>query len=344
MTPTFIASAAGQLSLTGEISGSAQLVKIGAGGLVLGGVLSNTFSGSTVVEQGTLALDKAAGLDALGSSSSNVFVGNDQASASPGQLELEANNQINDTTAITVNSTGTLNFNNYSDVIGNLTLTVGPNGSSNVTTGTGTLTLGGNGAGSITVQSIGAGNPSAATISGNLALSPFTLAAGSNVTDSFYVNHGALGDDLIIWAAISDGTGLSSSGINKYGAGTLQFAGTTSNNYTGTTEVYDGTLELNKTPGVDAFMGSMIVGDGVVAGGDNLIGGGADSDVVRLLNNDQLPDAMAPITINSTGLFDLNGFSDTVGNLQGQAAITMNGGSITHRRRHLDARRRSDGQ
>ena len=43
-----------------------------------------------------------------------------------------------------------------------------------------------------------------------------------------------------------------------------------------------------------------------------------NSDVVRLLNNGQIPSATAAVTIATTGLLDLNGFSTTIGNEPGQ--------------------------
>ncbi|HEY5311373.1 MAG TPA: autotransporter-associated beta strand repeat-containing protein, partial [Pirellulales bacterium] len=313
MTPTFIGASAGQLSLTGVISGVSALVKVGAGTVALGGVLSNTFIGSAVVAQGTLLLNKAAGLNTLGSSGDIVYVGNDLVSA---QLELGGNNQLVDSAAMVVNSTGILNFNNYSDVIGALTLTIGPNGSSTVETGTGTLTLGGN----VLVQGLGTGNPAAATISGNLALNAFN-AAGT-VTRTFTVNDGASGDDLVISAAISDGNGIFNGGITKVGLGTMQFTGSTANTYTGTTTINEGTLELNKTPGVNALTGPLTVGEG------SLGAGGADSQVVRLLASNQINGALA-VTVNSTGLLDLNGFSDTIGTGPDMVALTINGGNVS---------------
>jgi autotransporter-associated beta strand protein len=313
MAATFIGSAAGQLSLTGAISGSAALVKLGAGTVALGGVLSNTFSGSTLVEQGTLLLNKATGLNSLGPTGDTIYIGNDVTSA---QLELGANNQLLDTTAVVVNSTGTLNFNGFSDAVGALTLTIGPNGSSLVETGSGTLTLGG----SVLVQGLGTGNPAPATISGNLALNPFTATAA--VTRTFTVNDGAAGDDLVISAAIRDGNGVFSGGITKFGLGTMQFTGSSANTYTGTTTISEGTLELNKSPGVNALTGPLTIGEG------SLGAGGADSQVVRLLASNQINGALA-VVVNSTGLLDLNGFSDTIGTGPDVAALTINGGNVT---------------
>jgi fibronectin-binding autotransporter adhesin len=320
VTGASLGANAGQLTLSGQISGSSDLIKVGAGTVQLSGVASNTYTGSTRIVQGILLLDKSPGLNAVGSSVATIWVGNDQASASPGEIELGANYQgpaVSSLPAVQVGATGIVNFNNFTDSISSLILTIGPNGGSTVMTGSGTMTA----TGSITVQAIGTGNPSPATISGNLALETFgtTGSFGHSIT----VNDGAIGDDLVISASISDGTGLASQSVTKLGLGTLQFTGTAANTYTGATTVSEGTLELNKSSGVNAFAGSLSIGSGLLSGG------GANSEVVRLLNNNQTPSAMAPVSILSTGLFDLNGYNDTIGGVAGTAALTMTSGNIT---------------
>jgi autotransporter-associated beta strand protein len=112
-----------------------------------------------------------------------------------------------------------------------------------------------------------------------------------------------------VFQAAQTGTGVSAS-VTKTGFGEMRFdGGTAANTYTGTTTVNEGTLTLNKTAGTLAMNGPLSIGDG------SSQSGGRDSDVVRLNASNQLPDSLAPITIGTTGLLDLNGFSDTVGNL-----------------------------
>src|SRR5262249_12413118 len=94
--------------------------------------------------------------------------------------------------------------------------------------------------------------------------------------------------------------------LTKLGAGTLELGGTAANTYstagsTGTI-VNEGLLRLNKTAGLNAAgVGNITVGDGV--GGDN-------ADVLRLVTSNQISDT-ATITVNSTGVFDLNGQSES---------------------------------
>ena len=90
-----------------------------------------------------------------------------------------------------------------------------------------------------------------------------TLANGS-------VTAGATMDELIahifgagglqVSAAIADNG--EAVGLTKTGDGVLTLSGTTANTFTGTTYVNDGTLALNKTAGVTALTGDIVVGDG----------------------------------------------------------------------------------
>src|SRR5262249_48302094 len=152
-----------------------------------------------------------------------------------------------------------------SETIGALNMTGG-----RVDSGAGILTL----QGDLTATSDSAGN--AATILGNLTL-------GSS-TANFIVNPGGGAIDLVVAAAIA---GLN---LTKSGAGTAEFSGGDANTYTGTTIVADGTLDLNKTPGVNAVGGDVQVGDGLPTPIVPL------SDVLRLTSDDQIPDG-AMVTI-----------------------------------------------
>ncbi len=101
-------------------------------------------------------------------------------------------------------------------------------------------------------------------------------------------------------------------GLAKNGLGNLVFSGFTANTYSGATLVNEGTLQLAKFAADAIGSGAFIIGDGI---------GGADADVVQELGPNQLNSAV-PITINSSGLLDLNNFSDTVG------ALTFYGGDL----------------
>ena len=101
-------------------------------------------------------------------------------------------------------------------------------------------------------------------------------------------------------------------GLTKTGPGTLVFSGASANTYLGNTVVNEGALELDKGPTDGAIPnGTLTIGDGT---------GGINADIVREMDSYQI--GSIPITINNSGLLDLNGFSDTVG------ALTFNGGKV----------------
>jgi fibronectin-binding autotransporter adhesin len=295
-----VSNSGATLILGGAISGTSPLEKSGAGTLRFAGTTANTNSGTLFVSSGTLELGKTAGIAAtagpptIGSSGTTP----------PATLRLLANDQIPDGLAVTVTSGGVLDLNGFSDSIGALALESDTLTAAQVTTGAGTLTLGGDV--TLTVNGTGA---TGVTLSGNLSL-------GGN-TRTFNIPHGAAAVDLTVSAAIASTGG----GLTKAGAGTVRFAGNTANTYSGTTTINAGTLELAKS-GVGvvvAISGSFLtIGDGT---------GGVNADVVRLLANDQI--AGVDLTVNSSGLLDLNGFSDAMGALSGSGNVNLGSGTLT---------------
>ena len=329
----FINTVDGSLNLSGIVSGNVELIKFGAGTLELSGANSNTHN-ATRVKEGTLFLNKEPGLNAISNSNSNttLYVGDDDEVGAPAILRLGGSDQIPDNVNVTVGSTGILDFNGYSDAINQLVLVIGPNGASQVTLGaTGVLilanqTTSGTIPQSVIVHSIGnnggAGHPSGAQITGGtIALNLTSIPTAVNRI--FLVNDGAAGVDLTITSAITDGTGLVSMGINKTGFGTMELGGTDANTFSGLMDVQQGHLGLNKAPGVNAVGGALTVG------GTNVDGGFSGSRIVTYLASHQLPDYLAPVIVNITGKLDLNGLDDVIGNMDGQTALTVNGGIVT---------------
>ena len=92
------------------------------------------------------------------------------------------------------------------------------------------------------------------------------------------------------------------------GPGTTRFSDV--NTYTGTTTLQSGALELGTVAGI-AIPGDLVVGDGV---------GGQDADVVRLLAASDIGNVA--VTVNSSGLLDLNGYTD------GFDTLTLNSGHV----------------
>ncbi len=281
------------------------VIKSGAGILTFSGSGANTYSGGTVVTAGTLILTKTAGMNAVGTGTLQIgdgTGGNDSAI-----VQLGANNQIADTVIVDVGSSGRFNLNNFSETIGGLILNTDTAQAATVVTGTGTLTLGGN----VTVNANGTG-ATGADFTGSLNLGnaarTFAVAAGSSP--------GAY--DFDVNGVVSSTTAASGS-VVKAGAGTMRFSGTTANTYTGMTTVNAGTLLLNKSAGVVAVAGGMTIGDGA---------GGANSDIVRLMANGQIAATAAVLVNGSSGMLDLNGFTQTIGSLADTGTVTAGGSSV----------------
>lgn len=154
-----------------------------------------------------------------------------------------------------------------------------------IKTGAGTLTADG----TLSAQASASG----ASIEGNLS-----LGGGTRLLN---VGNGTATDDLTVNATVVDGS------LTKVGSGTLVLSGTAVNTYAGATTVDAGTLELNKTAGQNAVAGQLNINPGAV---------------VRLRANDQIIDTSS-VTTGSFSTFNLNNFSETIGDL------TMNGGSVS---------------
>ncbi len=270
-----VSVASSRLELGGALTGAFDLQKAGLGTLRYDGSTSNTYTGTTSVTAGTLELAKSGGVGGLTAVTGPLSIGDGIGAAGADVVRLIANNQVANSAAITVASTGRLDLNNLSELIGALTLQSGVT-APQVTTGTGTLTLNGD----VTVTS----GAAPIDITGKLNL--------GSATRIFDITNGAADPDLTISAVIS-GAG----GLTKAGAGSLRLSGSEANTYTGTTTVTDGTLDLAKTGGVAAMAGPLIVGDAV---------GGLASAQVRV-TADHNTTATTNLTVKTDGRFVLIG-------------------------------------
>ena len=213
-----VGSDADKLTLSGVVSGASMaLTKVGSGTLELSGGSANTFSGALTVNDGTLLLNKTAGVNAF---AGILTIGDGVGGANADVVQWSAANQI-PTVTVTIKNSGQLDLNGNSDSVGALTMTGG-----SVTTGAGTLTLGG--------DVTGNADASTATISGNLGL-------GANRT--FTLADGAAATDMQVSAVVSGGFTLT-----KDGAGTMVLSG--ANTYTGATTVSNGVLNIQNATGL----------------------------------------------------------------------------------------------
>jgi autotransporter-associated beta strand protein len=143
---------------------------------------------------------------------------------------------------------------------------------------------------------------------GTLTLSNTLTGSGKNLT------FGGAGNTTVS-GVITTGAGT----VTKDGAGTLTYSGSTANTYTGTTTINAGTLVFNKTAGVNAIAGNLVVGDGT------------GTDTVRLDQGNQIADT-ASLTLNTGGVFNLNGLSETVAGLHSTASgsqVQLGAGALT---------------
>ncbi|MFN4257799.1 MAG: autotransporter-associated beta strand repeat-containing protein [Gemmataceae bacterium] len=297
--PTVFRNEAGtSLTLNGAITLGAtgnEFVKTGEGTLILAGTTDNIITSVSFVLSGTLVLNKQGTANAL----RGTLVIGDEFSPATVQYGPDAGTaQMLNTAAILISSTGILDLatNDKTDQFGEIRLTVGATSSSQIHTGSGAAVLTNNTFRVITMPGTTTLSP-AALVTGNLHLGP-----SGTVTRTFTVDASLANDHLIIDGVIANG-GATAANVTKTGFGTMVLQGSAPNIYTGTTTVNQGTLALAKDAGVDAVPGNLVIGDNVAYG---------QTDIVILRNNQQIADTTNVVTVNSSGLLDLNGFNETL--------------------------------
>ena len=223
------------LKLSSSISGPGGITKSGPGSLLFNATQANTYSGTTMVTDGTVDLDNGfllfASFVPLVSVPATLTIGSTNLSYSP-IVRLLADNQIADTAAVTVNGNARLSLNSYDDTLGGLTIQAGFIDTTLGGTNPGTLTLNGD----VTVLRDPLGF-SGSTIWGKLNL--------GNSTRSIEVETSTV---LVISGEIS--ANQLSAGLTKTGAGELwleSFSGAGTNTYGGPTLISEGILDLGQT-------------------------------------------------------------------------------------------------
>ncbi|MFO1486362.1 MAG: autotransporter-associated beta strand repeat-containing protein [Verrucomicrobiaceae bacterium] len=212
-----------QTALTEDISSTGGgLTKSNTGTLSLTGADANTYTGTTIVNGGILALGKTAGVNAVGG---NLTIGDGATTAGLDIVRLTNSNQIADTSLVTFNGSGSnagiLRLNNQSETLAGLSST--------------------GGAGIVE-------NESGSAATGTLTVS---FASGTQTFDGILRNGDGTGTDgTLAFNKTGAGTQVLTGSTNSYTGGTSVTGGTLSfaNGALGTTgaiTVNGGTLQWN---------------------------------------------------------------------------------------------------
>ncbi len=307
--------------------------KAGASTLILGGSVSNTFTGGVTIDNGELRLNNTG---ALNSTTPNTVTFSSNTNSKV--LTLNGNsvtvaglNNSGGSGAVVQNNaagTATLTVSNATDNTFAGVLRNGTAGTLALTkTGSGTLTLAGNNTftggvtiegGTLSLANAGALNsttPNAISFGSNA--DPKTLRiAGQNVTVSGLTTGATVGTSVVengeagtatltvnnaaanTFAGVLQDGAAGTLALTKTGAGTLTLSGSTANTYTGLTTVSGGTLSLGKSASVNAVAGDIVVNGGTLL----------------LSANHQIANTSS-ITVNGSANFNPNDRTETVNNL-----------------------------
>ena len=125
------------LNITSAMAAGADIIKLAGGTLELGGITPSALNSAPRIKQGTLFLNKPAGVAAISIATSTITVGDD-VSGNTATLRLGADNQIaNTSNNVTIASNGTLDLNGNDQVLTNVNLIVGPLGGATLNIGSG---------------------------------------------------------------------------------------------------------------------------------------------------------------------------------------------------------------
>lgn len=207
---TLTTAGAGNITLSGSITGTGGITHAGPGTLTLSGSGANSFSGALSINDGTVVLAKTAGTNAVGGGVVNI--GDGSGAAGSAVLQLGASNQIaNYAGVVTIAADGLLNVNNFSESVNSIagsgiinlgdtgSLTIGINSGSSTFGGTllGTGTFVQTGSGSFTLQDTLDFGGTYQLDAGTLSLSGHTLTAQTlHITGNATIDFGG-GNSLL---------------------------------------------------------------------------------------------------------------------------------------------------
>jgi autotransporter-associated beta strand protein len=264
------------------------VTKNGGGTILFSGGLPNTYTGTTTVSDGRLVLGK---MGANGTILGNLTVGD---GSGAGNVIISAPNQIADTANVTLNDAN-LDVSADEDGFGLLTFTSG--------------------------SFVQVGATASLTLTNDVVVNPVTSALNAisgtdrplilNGTRTFTVND----DAQFATVELSTSVAVQGGTLVKEGLGTMGLFGGTAANTMGLTVNAGRVVAAKSADFIAAMTGNVVVGDGV---------GGVDADILQINRMEQIDQtASDTLTINSSGLLNLNGNDETIGNL------VLNGGRTT---------------
>lgn len=301
-------ASSGSFLLNGAITGPGGFTKISTGNLTLAGTNLNTYSGATIVRDGTLLLGKDTGVVLDGAMSGPLIIGEDELPENADVVRFLACCQLPDDTDITINASGLLDLNGFGQHVGNLTFNGG-----DIQTGAGSILP----TGDITVNP---NSNSQAVISGHMSV---LSNPNINVTGHFF------SPDLRIDAQLIGANGFTKSGVGELGL-------TAANTYTGPTTVNDGILIVDNSAALGSTAAGTVVKNGAVlalrfgvaVGAEPLTLTGAGQLVFGTLSSSFGSNSWAgPITLSghTTISVDAGDFLNLSGSVNGAFNLTKTG-------------------
>ncbi|MFZ1220430.1 MAG: autotransporter-associated beta strand repeat-containing protein [Chthoniobacterales bacterium] len=323
-------------TITSAITGSGTLNKTGTGTMVLGG--NNSYSGGTNISAGILQL-----------AASERLLDSGNLTVSGGTFDLQAFNEAVNVVTLTSGSiigSGTLTGSDYLFQSGTVSARLG--GSAGITKSTsGTVIL--SGSNSFT----GAVNISSGLLQVNTNNALGTVASGTTVSNGAAlnlnsVNYSTAETVTLNGTGISNGGALTNSGTSTFagllniatnasisaGGGTLNLTGGILKNGTTLTFQGGGTVNITTNGITGSSPNSDLVIDGttVILGAVSSYNGATtvqNSGTLKLAGNNRLPSApQTALTLNTSGAFDLGGFSDSIASLAGDSSGKVKNSSI----------------
>ena len=244
------------MSIQGVITGSG-FTKIGAGTLLIGGNIANTFTDLVSVQEGILRLAKGGfGANSVAIPGNAILLG--------GTIFHFDSNQYSSTSVVTMQA-GTFDMGGSTQAMATLIFNGGtyvPGVLNLVGTGNALTMRGGNTlSGTVNLTSTTGGTVIFDSTIGMTADISAALSLGS-IARIFNIADGSAAVDMLL-SGFASGTG----GITKTGLGTLSFSGATANTYTGLTTISEGTMLLAKGGGVTSIPGDVLINGGTLTNG-----------------------------------------------------------------------------